>query len=133
MPTGKSYTPRFDADSKSSHLADDIKLMWETQSMDKVPNSPSITKRYASTENAINAASRVFNTVELIGKSQTQVIELLGDPATSSNSIYNGAPFWGVPENAMFYRFDNGCLGWQFNVILDQDQHVVEVVRKWIH
>jgi hypothetical protein len=85
-----------------------------------------------STDAAINAASRVFNTVELVGLTRGEVIATLGDPKTSSDSIYN-FPFWPAPKAAMVYRFDSGDYGWQFNLMLDAQGKVCRVERRWIH
>lgn len=89
-------------------------------------------KEMASTPRAIWAASRVFNSVVLTGKTRKQVIAELGDPKTSNNSKYN-FPFWPVPKGTMAYRFDNGAYGWQFNVLFDKQDKVSRVERKWIH
>ncbi|PHS00487.1 MAG: hypothetical protein COA78_23845 [Blastopirellula sp.] len=86
---------------------------------------------HSSPDHAINAASRVFNTVDLVGKSTKEVIKLLGDPVASNNSIYN-FPFWPPPEHGLVYRFDTGAYGWQFNVETQNDI-VVSVEKLWIH
>lgn len=78
---------------KSADLAADLRLMWETQKLGGTPDPTHGPNRRSSTDRAINAASRVFNTVELAGKSREEVIGLIGDPRSSSDSIYN-FPFW---------------------------------------
>jgi hypothetical protein len=110
---------------KSKNLKRDIKLMWETQRLHD-------SKAFASTDAAINAADRVFNTVSLVGKTRDEVSALLGDPRHSNNSQYN-FPFWPAPKDAMVYRFDCGNYGWQFNVIFDRRAKTKKVERKWIH
>jgi hypothetical protein len=106
--------------------------MWETRRLRGTPDATHGPNPRASTDRAINAASRVFNTVELGGKTRDEVVALLGDPRSSSDSIYN-FPFWPAPKGSLVYRFDSGAYGWQFNVILGDDGRVREVQRSWIH
>jgi len=115
-----------DEDIRSSHLESDIELMWETT--DGNPETGRV-----STARAINAASRVFNTVELVGKSGAEVKALLGSPTKSNDSAYRGAAFWPIESRAMIYRFDNGNYGWQVNVYCEGDDQLVTKVEKlWI-
>ncbi len=86
----------------SANLDADLKLMWAT-------------KERRSTEEAIPAAERVFATVELIGRTRSNVIALLGDPRASSDSRYN-FPFYPACRNDLVYRFDTGVGGCQYNV-----------------
>jgi hypothetical protein len=111
--------------TKSTDLQLDLKLMWETQPLRN-------SGRFASTDPAIAAADRVFNTISLTGKTREEVIALLGDPRQSNNSQYN-FPFWPVAREAMVYRFGCGNYGWQFNVFFDVAAKVKEVERQWIH
>ncbi|MCP4347820.1 MAG: hypothetical protein GY795_20145 [Desulfobacterales bacterium] len=99
-----------DPEKKSSDLKADKRLMWETVPLRR-------NEGMASSRGAVWAASRVFNSLELIGLSEQEVIKEIGDPKTSSDSIYN-FPFWQVPGNSIVYRFDTGSYGWQFNLIL---------------
>jgi hypothetical protein len=117
---------------KSSDVATDLLLMWETRKLGGTPDPTHGLNPRSSTDRAINAASRVFNTVELVGKTREEVVRLLGDPKASSDSIYN-FPFWPAPKDALVYRFDSGAYGWQFNVVLGDDGKVREVKRHWIH
>ena len=117
---------------KSSDLAADIRLMWETQKLGGTPDPTHGPNPRASTDRAINAASRVFNSVELVGKTREEVVGQLGDPKASSDSIYN-FPFWPAPKGSLVYRFDCGAYGWQFNVLLGAEGRVWEVERNWIH
>jgi hypothetical protein len=135
------YAPRFvfqtlpveyPADGKSDDLDADLKLMWETESLRGTPDATHGPNPRASTDRAINAASRVFNTVELTGKTKDEVIALLGDPKTSSASTYN-FPFWPAPRGSLVYRFDCGMYGWQFNVAFGLRDRVTGVERLWIH
>lgn len=112
-------------DTKSADLKRDIKRMWATM---RLPDSPAS----ASTDAAIAAAERVFNTVSLVGKTREEVAALLGDPRRSNNSQYN-FPFWDAPKGAMVYRFDCGQYGWQFNVVFDRHAKLKSVERQWIH
>ena len=102
--------------------------MWETQPLkgDAGPNPK------GSADTAINAASRVFNTVELVGKTREEVVALLGDPKASNDSVYN-FPFWPAPSGSLVYRFDTGAYGWQFNVRFGWWGTVRAVDRLWIH
>ena len=117
---------------KSEDLPADLKLMWETQRLGGTPDPTHGPNPRASTDRAINAASRVFNSVGLVGKTRDEVVELLGNPKTSNDSIYN-FPFWPVPQGSLVYRFDCGAYGWQFTVVLSGDERVKEVQRHWIH
>ena len=113
-------------------MAGDIRLMWETQRLGGTPDPTHGPNPRSSTDRAINAASRVFNTVELVGKTREDVIALLGDPKSSSDSIYN-FPFWPAPKDSLVYRFDSGAYGWQFNVLFGEGGKVGRVERHWIH
>lgn len=119
---------RFDEEQASGRvlsedLADDIKRMWKTVPHDGFSVSP---------VSAINAASRVFATVELVGKTTNEVFASVGHNKTSNDSGYN-FPFWPVEKGTLVYRFDCGYYGWQFNLKLDANGRVAELERKWIH
>lgn len=114
-------------DPRSSDLGADIALMWETAVVDR-------DRGPVSTARAINAAARVFNTVELVGLTGAEAQALLGSPIHSSPSVYRGSPFWPLDAHGMIYRFDNGYWGWQIDVHCDgDDQPVTRVVKRWIH
>jgi hypothetical protein len=117
---------------KSTDLQQDLKLMWETKPLRGSPEPNGGPDRNSSTDRAIQAASRVFNSVELAGKSREEVIATLGDPKTSNNSMYN-FPFWPAPPGSLVYRIDCGSYGWQFNVLFDDADRVREVERLWVH
>jgi hypothetical protein len=119
-------------DGTSADLAADLKLMWETQPLRGDAGPHAGPNPRASSDAAIHAASRVFNTVELVGRTRDEVTAQLGDPSTSSDSVYN-FPFWPAPSGAMVYRFDTGAYGWQFNVVFGFRGRVTEVRRYWIH
>jgi len=114
-----------DAKAKSTDLAADKKLMWTTSQLEK-------REVHSSTREAIWAASRVFNTVSLVGRTREEIIELLGNPKTSNNSVYN-FPFFPVAEGTLVYRFDTGAYGWQFNVEFNEKGKAQRVTRRWIH
>lgn len=57
---------------QSLNIRADIHRMWETEALRSRPGE------IASTERAINAADRVFSTVQLHGTTRRQVIALLG-------------------------------------------------------
>ncbi|MGK0201631.1 MAG: hypothetical protein ACI9S9_000690 [Planctomycetota bacterium] len=117
-----------DAKARSSDFHADLVMMCQTQAL------PSDPEQQASTDAAIQAASRVFNTVELVRKTGAEVVELLGSPTRSNQSVYRGQPFWPLASRGMIYRFDCGMYGWQFNVYCGgDDQLVTEVERRWIH
>ncbi|HJZ58034.1 MAG TPA: hypothetical protein VKE74_24040 [Gemmataceae bacterium] len=117
----------------SADLAADRALMWETGAMDWVAD-PARRANRASTARAIPVASRVFNTVQLVGRTRAEVIDALGDPRTSTDSIYRSPyAFWPPPPGAMVYCFTNGAYGWQFNVVFGADGRVSRVERHWIH
>jgi hypothetical protein len=120
------------AGEKTSDVSGDIRLMWETKRLGGTPDPTHGRNPRSSTDRAINAASRVFNTVELVGKTREEVVGLLGDPKLSSDSIYN-FPFWPAAPGSLVYRFDSGAYGWQFNVVFGEDSRVREVERHWIH
>jgi len=108
-------------------LVGDIKTMWET-----TEGNPDTGK--VSTARAINAASRVFNSVDLVGKTGAEVKALIGSPTKSNESVYRGAVFWPIESRALIYRFDNGNYGWQINVYCEGDDRLVTKVEKlWIH
>jgi hypothetical protein len=104
----------------SSDVPADVKLMW---SVDDKGRSP---------QKAIEAASRVFNTVKLEGVQRDKVTELVGDASLRPKGIYN-RPFWPVGKGETAFRFDTGAYGWQFNLRFDEDGVCKSVTRKWIH
>ncbi len=120
-----------DPGEKSADLLGDLKLMWETRRLVGTPDPTQGPNPWCSTDRAINAASRAFNTVKLVGKTGDQVVSMLGDPKPSNDSIYN-FPFFSAPKGALVYRFDSGSYGWQFNVLLGADGRVRAVRRLWI-
>jgi hypothetical protein len=104
---------------RSVNLTEDLRLMWETIPLggDAGPNAG--LKPQVSSDRAMAAAVRVFNTIDIIGKTSQEVVTILGDPQQSSPSVYN-FPFYPTPEAAIVYRFENGCYGCQFNIIFDR-------------
>lgn len=131
-PVFEPHPGRGDPAMRSTNLRRDLKLMWETRWLGWTGDPTHGPNSRASTDRAINAGSRVFNTVELVGMTREEVTALLGDPKHSSTSIYN-FPFWPAPEGSLVYRFDSGAYGWQFNLLFDAEGRVAEVQRRWIH
>jgi hypothetical protein len=121
-----------DPSTYSRDLPRDIKQMWETPPLSGDAGPQAGPHPRGSTDRAINAASRVFNTAPLVGLTREQVVALLGDPRKSNDSLYN-FPFWPAPAGAMVYRFDCGAYGWQFNLPIGIDGKVSAVDRRWIH
>jgi hypothetical protein len=121
-----------DGTASSTNLARDFRLMWETTRLRGQHDPSHGVNPRASSSRAINAASRVFNSINLVGLSREEVIEQIGDPKTSNESIYN-FPFWPAQGGRMVYRFDTGSYGWQFNLIFDDEGKVKKVERLWIH
>jgi hypothetical protein len=121
-----------DEQGPSVDLAADLKLMWQTQPLRSTPDPSHGKNPKGSTPEAIDAASRVFKTVKLLGLTREEVVAKIGDPRTSNDSIYN-FPFWPVSRGAMVYRFDTGSYGWQFNLYFDAQGKVRKVQRLWIH
>jgi hypothetical protein len=112
--------------AKSMDLQGDLRLMWRTRRLERTAAEGTV--RRASTPRAINATSRVFNTVPLVGLTAEEVIAQLGDPRRSSDSVYN-FPFYPAPPGVMVYRFDTGSWGWQFNLHFDVLGKVQKVER----
>lgn len=108
---------------QSPNLERDSETMWKTVRHDYLQVSP---------VSAINAASRVFATLNLVGKTTNEVFELIGHNTRSSASSYK-APFFPVKTNTIVYRFDCGDFGWQFNLETDASGKVTAVERKWIY
>jgi hypothetical protein len=109
--------PATKAPNISKSIRADIKLMWQTVPLSGEPG------RKASSSRAIEAAHRVFMAVSLVGMSQEQVIQLLGDPKKSSDSMYN-FPFYPTAKEQLVYRFDTGDYGWQFDLTFDEHDRV---------
>jgi len=122
--TGFNHLGKIVNDNKetdtSPDIAADVKIMW---SVDKEGRSP---------QEAIEAASRVFNTVKLEGMHRDKIIKLIGDTSVRPKGIYN-APFWPAGKGDMVCRFDTGAYGWQFTLQFDEKGICKTVSRKWIH
>jgi hypothetical protein len=110
----------------STDLAADRRRMWRT-----VPGSAEQSRHFhVSPVSAINAASRVFATVDLKGKAAEEVTRLLGvEPRTEYG--YH-APFYTDGEGTMVCRFDCGNFGWEFHLVFDGQGKVSEVRRHFI-
>jgi hypothetical protein len=101
--------------------------MWRT-----VPGCGQDSRKFeVSPVSAINAASRVFATVELEGKTFEEVKDIIRfNPRPKYG--YN-SPFWPAEKGMKVFRFDCGSFGWQFNLSFDEQGGVTAVKRKWIH
>ena len=119
----------YDETRQSTSLDRDIRLMWKTQPLGRDVHGKTTPPSQASTDAAINAASRVFNTVKLVGLTREEVIAVLGEPKTSNDSQYN-FPFFPESEGTMVYRFDSGNYGWQFTLLFDAQGKVEKVERR---
>jgi hypothetical protein len=86
----------------------------------------------ASAPDAVPAAARVFNTIDLRGLKRKEVEERLRFDLRSPKYGYY-APFWPVAEDVLPIRIDTGNYGWQFDVHFDSAGQVVGVTRRWIH
>ncbi len=67
----------------------------------------------ASSAEACQAARRVFERVPFLFRTRSEVLEILGDPATTSD--YGQAAGKG-PSRPLVYRFDSGRGGWQYTL-----------------
>ncbi|MCB9879033.1 MAG: hypothetical protein H6835_15670 [Planctomycetes bacterium] len=114
-----------DATAVSTDLEADLRLMWQTAPMHSQPDAR------ASTIAAMMAASRVFNTIELVGKTGAEVRALLGSPQTSSDSVYRHEPFFPLTSRALVYRIENGMFGWEFHVLCQGDEEPVTAVERF--
>jgi hypothetical protein len=108
--------------SSDVHRASDRTLMWETASIDSGK---------ASTPRAVAAAKRFFDGHDFVGKTRHEIIAVVGDPKTSSNSHYN-FPFYRVPSGVLTYRFDTGHSGWQFDIVFGPDGRATSVTPRGI-
>lgn len=111
----------------SADLAADRDRMWRT-----VPRLGPVSSAFeVSPVSAINAAARVFAAVRLEGKTWDEAAEEIGfRPRPGYGYDF---PFWPVEGRVVVYRFDCGNFGWQFNLVFDAADRIVEVNRVWIH
>ena len=84
---------------------------------------PGEPPRMVPTGEAVGAATRVFERVDLVGMTKDEVLELLGDPATISGY---GIPAEPGPDEPLIYRFDCGFGGVQYTLPFE-DGKVVSV------
>ena len=80
----------------------------------------------ASSNEAIDAAQRIFSRVSFLFRSREEVLDLLGDPATTSNY---GQPTGKEPSTPLVYVFDTGYGGVMFTVSFDKLSSKVDQVR----
>ncbi len=119
----------------STDLDTDKAKMWKLVEMQTVDDTGDVTY-FVSPVSAINAAARVMEAEKknLIGLKTEEVLLLLKHDPNHRKGSYN-FPFWPLNENekAIVFRFDCGRFGWQFDLLMDENDNVVEVRRQWIH
>lgn len=113
--------PRTNPQGISNSIRADIRRMWETVPMEGEP------AKKASSDRATQAAYRVFSSIQFVGMTRQQVIQLVGDPQRSNDSIYN-FPYYPTAKDKLVYRFDTGFGGWQFNFSFDRHNRVSKVI-----
>jgi hypothetical protein len=86
----------------------------------------------AATDEAIPAANRVFNTLDLTGLTTEEVEQKLRFDLRSDDYGYY-APFWPISKGVLPIRIDNGFYGWQFDIHFDSQGRVLKVEKRWIH
>ena len=80
----------------------------------------------ASSIEAIDAARRIFSRVSFLFRSREEVLNLLGDPATTSDY---GRPTDKDPSIPLVYVFDTGYGGLMFTISFDKLSSKVDQVR----
>ena len=125
--SGRTLENPLDAvDETSTDIDQDIHLMWS------VHEKQSGQAWVAATDEAILAASRVFNTLDVIGLSPDELTDILRLDLRSPDYGYY-APFWPIPKGVFPIRIDNGLYGWQFDLYFDAQDRVSKVEKRWIH
>lgn len=117
LPDGPFGSP---LNAKSTNLEEDLKIMWSVERPD--PQS-GLTR---STTEAVGAAYRVFNTIDLVGMTRFQVAKKLRFDLRATSYGYQ-FPFYPVEKNVLPVRIDNGNYGWQYNIIFNAKQRVERV------
>ena len=105
-------------------LEEDIKLMWQTY---KRPDGSG----GASTDEAVEAARRVFTKINLIGMTRSEVVKKLGDPQKAEGA-YLRHPAHRMDGAGLIYVFATGIFGWQAGVFFDDRGKVREVRNRII-
>jgi hypothetical protein len=113
---------------KSQNLEVDVAMMFET-TLKKFSNDKNLI---VSTEKAIESANRVFNSIELYGKSRDEIVDYFVNKISPSYS-YNFPFSPKETNNSIVLRFDNGFYGWQFEIQFDDSHRCIDVKRRWIH
>jgi hypothetical protein len=106
---------------RSTDLSADLKKMWRV-----VPDS----QFGVAPVSAINAASRVFETVDLRGMTLGDVRSALR--FQERNGYGYNFSFSGPKPSKLVFRFDCGAFGWEFELILDAQGRVQSVTRMGI-
>ena len=125
-PSPVSLGPFGDTEAKSKDLESDLQTMWSV-------GQPAADRTWVmATDEAIEAACRVFNTLDLVGIPLEEAKKTLKLELRAENYGYK-APFWPAPDNSFTLRFDNGFWGLQYNLITNEEGEIIEVQREWIH
>jgi hypothetical protein len=118
----------------STGLERDKERMWRLVELKTRDDTGDVTY-LVSPVSAINAASRVIEAekANLIGLTPKEVLQRLNHDEGHRRGSYN-FPFYPLAkdERAMVLRFDCGAFGWQFDLLLDEQDKVREVRRNWI-
>jgi hypothetical protein len=128
-PASKNLEPRWDEEPQgegrpSRDLDGDLTVMWRT-----VPLAGETWE--VSPVSGINAAGRVFATVDLKGKTREEAEQAIRYDPRPRYGYHR--PFWPVKKGTWFLRFDCGNFGWQFDITFDDQKRVKAVERRWIH
>jgi hypothetical protein len=110
----------------STNINADRERMWQTVPSIGYPRS----NFEVSPVSAINAAGRVFATIELRGKTAAEVANELGERPRPGYGY--DFPFYPTEKGIMVFRFDCGSFGWQFNLVFDAEGRVQSVERHGI-
>ena len=103
-----------DPDALYDGVVRDIQLLRKT-----IPISMPVIN--ASSDEAIQAAMRVFGNIDFVGMTKDQVLELLGDPATISDY---GVPAEPGQDKPLVYRFDCGEDGVEYTFAFENGKVV---------
>jgi hypothetical protein len=92
---------------KCTNIVEDIKLMWSVV-------DDGIFEGW-STQESVYAASRVFNTLKVVGMNRNEIISQIGDTTRRPNGKSNGS-FFPTDIREMVYSFNRGNGGWEFHL-----------------
>lgn len=78
--------------------------------------STNIPKTFGSSDNACKSAQRIFQNIDFVGKTEAEVLEMLGDPETISSF---GIAAGDKDRSTLVYRFDTGWGGSEYTLLFD--------------